>query len=201
MCEPSVALWPLWPCVSHQWLQWYLYDHAWVTGGTNGIPVNMFEPPVAPMVPLKTCVSHWWLQCYTCNHAWATGGSKGGQRYRLAAFYETHIFILLYRKFCVSITKPNRLMLFKNDMQHIKTVSEQNIHTVYGIASDICFHHGAINSSDTGAVLTCLHNIFGVSCIRRLEELQTSQECDIITGLAIDCSIPDFNQDLVLTRT
>ena len=46
-----------------------------------------------------------------------------------------------------------------------------------------------------------LHNLFGVSCVRRLEELQTSQELEVIIGLAIDCSIPNFNQDLVLLRT
>jgi len=35
-------------------------------------------------------------------------------------------------------------MLFKKDMQPIKTLSGQNIHTVYGTASDVCFYHNVI---------------------------------------------------------
>jgi len=172
MRDPPVAtMVPLWPCVSHQWLQCYFCDHAWSTGGYNGTPVIILEPPVAPIVPLWPCVSHRWLQWYLYDReratggsnmtmheppvdlmvplwpygrAWATGSSKGSQRYRLDVFYETHIFILLYRKFCVSITKPNRLMLFKKDMQPIKTMSGQNTRTVYGTASDVCFYHNVV---------------------------------------------------------
>jgi hypothetical protein len=80
---------PLWPCVSHRWLQWYpcdhvwatsgskwyLYDHAWATGGSNDNSMTMREPQVAPVVPLWTCVSHQWLQRHLYDRARAIGGS------------------------------------------------------------------------------------------------------------------------------
>jgi hypothetical protein len=60
---PVAPMVPLWPCVSHRWLQCYPCDHAWATSGYNDTSMTMRQPPVAPM--------------YLYDHAWATGGSNG----------------------------------------------------------------------------------------------------------------------------
>jgi hypothetical protein len=46
-------------------------------------------------------------------------------------YFTKPIYLSYFTENSVSITNPNRLILFKKDMQPIKTMSGQTIHIVY----------------------------------------------------------------------